>query len=134
MKIFISYKQSWVNKQELKNNLSIIRDTLNELKCENFIYYFDEDSSLEAREINKIALENIKESDLIIAFINHTEKSEGQLLELWMSFALNKEILIIINNEFKNDFYLTYWLNWKILYFNNISEIKILITNYLKWK
>ena len=133
MNIFISYKQTWVKKEELEENLSIIRDSLNELNHKNFIYYFDEDSNLEAAKINKIALENIKKSDLIIWFFNHFEKSEWQLLELGMSFALDKEILILVNNKYKDNFYLSYWLNWKILYFNNVSEIKTLITNYLKW-
>jgi nucleoside 2-deoxyribosyltransferase len=33
-------------------------------------------------------LENIKKSDLVLAYINYPDKSEGQLLELGMAYAL----------------------------------------------
>ena len=80
MKITVSYKQSWVSEKELNKNLSFLRENIEKLDHSSFIYYLDEDSSLEASEINKKVLENIKNSDLIIWFVNHKEKYEWQFL------------------------------------------------------
>jgi len=123
MKITISYKQSWVSENELNKNLSFLRENIENLWHSSFIYYLDEDSSLEASEINKKVLENIKNSEIIIWFINHKEKSEWQLLELGMAYALWKKIILLVNKKVKDNYYLIYWLNTKIIYFDKLEDL-----------
>jgi hypothetical protein len=134
MKIFISYKQTWITQEELDKNLWLIKKVIHKIGYKSFIYYLDWKVNSEAKIINKKALENIKKSDLVIWFINHSEKSEWQLLELWMSYSIWKKILILIDKKYENDYFLTYWLKWDIIKYDNIEEIDNLLTNYLKWK
>lgn len=134
MNIFISYKQSWIEKQELDTNLWKIREILDNQNNNNYIYYFDDDSNQSAKYILNIARKQIQKSDLIIWFINHKEKSEWQMLELWIADWNWKKIVLLINNKFKNDYFLSFWLNCDIIYFDNIDNIENLINNYLKWK
>jgi len=125
MKITISYKQSWVEELELKQNLWFFREQLEKLWHETFIYYLDADSSLEAEEINKIVLENIKNSDVIIWFINHKIKSEWQLLELGMSYSLWKKIFLFVQNNIKDNYFLCYGLNAEIFYFDDLIDFNL---------
>jgi hypothetical protein len=134
MKIFLSYKQTWVSQEELDKNLWIIKDIAHDNWDKSFIYYLNWEVNTNSKEINKKALENITKSDLIIWFINHSEKSEWQLLELWMSYALWKKILILVNKECEDGYFLSYWLKWDIITYSDIKELKILLTKYLKWK
>ena len=123
MKITVSYKQSWVSEKVLNKNLSFLRENIEKLGHSSFIYYLDEDSSLEASKINRKVLENIQNSDLIMWFINHKEKSEWQLLELGMAYALWKKIILLVNKRIKDNYYLIYWLNAKIIYFDMLGDL-----------
>jgi len=89
-------------------------------------------------------MQKIKIYYLFFAFISikslfilskpHSKKSEWELLELWIAEWLNKKLLLLVNNNFKNDYYLIYWLNTEVIYYKNITEIDKLLTNYLIWK
>jgi hypothetical protein len=81
--IFISYKQTWISEDELNKTLWFLRENFENLWHKTFIYYFDDNSQLKAEELDKKFLENIKKSDIFISFLNYTEKSEWQLMELW---------------------------------------------------
>jgi len=125
MKITISYKQSWVEEVELKQNLWFLREWLEKLWHKTFIYYFDEDSNLEAEKINKIVLGNIVNSDIILWFINHENKSEWQLLELGMGYSLWKKIILFVRNNIKDNYFLSYGLNAEIIYFDNLIDLDL---------
>ena len=123
-KIFVSYKQWWLEESELDNNLGFLRWELNNLNCENFIYYFDEKfKNISAEEINQNAFNEIKKSDIVLWFINHKEKSEGQLLELWMAYTMWKKIILLVNEKVKENYFLSFWLKSDIIYFYELKEI-----------
>jgi hypothetical protein len=121
--IFVSYKQSWVSNEELDYNLGYIRDNFNKLWFKSLIYYFDDNSDLPAKELDKRFLENIKKSDIFISFLNYWEKSEWQLMELWMAFSLWKRIILLVNNNIKDNYYLAYWTTTEIHFFNELENL-----------
>ncbi len=124
MKIYLSYKQTWVEKRELETNLLFFKQNLERLWYKVFIYYFDDNSDLPPEELDKEFLEKIRQSDLVLAFVNYKEKSEGQLLELWMAYSLWKQIKILVNSNVKDGYYLIYWL-WQVYEFDNLGEIDL---------
>jgi hypothetical protein len=78
--------------------------------------------------------QEINKSDLVIWFINYAEKSEWELLELWLAKWMQKKIVLVVNKKVTVNYSLIYWLTKDILYYDNISELEELLTNYLKWK
>lgn len=129
MKIYLAYKQTWIDKNKLKQELSFLKEILEQnWKNKVFIYFFDWDSNLPPEKLNNNFLNEIETSDLIVWYINYPEKSEWQLLELWMAYALNKKILILINNSVKDKYYLVYWLG-KVINFKNLIDLKKLLNN-----
>ncbi len=131
MKTYLAYKQTWVSDSELNEKLWKIRETLNNIWIKNFIYFFDCDfkNSLNKQIIEK-ARKEIEDSDLVIAFIDHHWKSEWMLQELWIAYWLRKNILSIVNKSVKDEYFLTYGLSNKTVFFDNFEEvIDILKTN-----
>jgi hypothetical protein len=121
--IFISYKQSWISHNELSLNLWFLKKNIEVLNYKTKIYYFDDNSNLEARVLNKKFLENIKNSDIFISFLNYKEKSEWQLMELWMAYSLWKKIILLININIKDNYYLSYWTTSEIYYFDKLENL-----------
>jgi len=123
-KIFLSYKQWGLEKSELDKNLGFLREELEKLNYQNFIYYFDNEfENVSPEIINKNAFSEIEKADIILWFINHKEKSEGQLLELGMAYAKWKKIILLVNNKIKDNYFLSFWLNAKIIYFDDLEKI-----------
>ncbi len=122
MKIYLSYKQSWIKKEKLEKELKLIKDKAEKLWYSIFIYYFDEDSSLPAWKLTKKFLENITKSDLVLAYVNYKEKSEWQLLELWMAYSLNKKIKVLVNKNVKDNYFLLYGL-WQVFEFEKLDIV-----------
>jgi len=122
-KVFISYKQTWISKDELEKNLLFLRENIEILNYKTLIYYLDDNSDLSAEILDKKFLENIKKSDIFISFLNYKEKSEGQLMELWMAYSLWKRIILLVNNEIKWNYYLVYWTTKEIYYFDKLEDL-----------
>lgn len=132
MKIFISYKQSWVDDIELTDKLGKIREYLKNNWHECFIYYFDSDFSDKTyKQIIEISKEQISDCDLVLAFINHENKSEWMLLELWIAYWLNKPVITLINTKYQDDYYLTYWVSNNTILFDEFNEIPDIINKFL---
>lgn len=136
MKIFVSYQQTWVDKNELQSNLTLIRNTLYKLGHDNFIYFLDTQfENQTAKEIMSKAKNEIERSDIIVAFINYTGRSEGMMQELGIAYALGKKILIIMNKQMEDEYFLTYWMSSNSVFFQNIQEVeKLLEYNLPTWK
>jgi hypothetical protein len=132
MKIFISYKQTWITDSELTDKLWKIRDILSNMWHQSFIYYFDSDFQEQSpKEIIEYAKEKIEESDIIISFINYEWKSEWMMEELWIAFWLDKKIMIFMNIKYEHEYYLSYWLSNNTVLFSDFSEIKNLLLHNL---
>lgn len=125
MRVYISYKQTGVPKDILVKELNTIRSTLNYLDIDNFIWYFDRDfSNLSASQILEETYKEIKESDLILCYINWHEKSEGMFIELWISYMLWKPVILFINKELKQKFWSIYWLANKVVEISGLDDLE----------
>ncbi len=122
MKIVITYKQTWVEEQELTHNLTFIRKILENLWHETFIYFLDDNSDKTATYITQKVKEEIEKANVVLCFINHKEKSEGMLLELWEAFALWKEIILLINSKYRGEYYLTHSIAKYTQYFDEVED------------
>lgn len=132
MKIFISYKQSNLSDRELQSDLSIFKEILESQWHSVFIYYFDADYiNSTPKDIIYTARDEIKKSDMVIWFVNHSGKSEWMMEELWIAFWLNKYIKLIINTQFKDEYFLSYGISSETFLFSNNEELKNIISNQL---
>lgn len=134
MKIFLSYKQTWVDSDILSFELWLIREFLNELWHEVYIYFLDEEEEDTPTDIILKVKHQIKKADLVIWYINYPEKSEWELIELWIAEALNKKILLLINEKCRENYTLIHWLGSESLYYNHINDLDILFSQYFTWK
>ncbi len=122
MKIYVSYKQSWVPEKELEKSLTFLREEIEKLWNKTFIYFLDADSEKPATELVEIFKSEIEKSDLFFCFINHKKPSEWQLMELAMAYAMNKKIILYVNDEVKDSYFLTYWVASHTFYFKNFKK------------
>jgi len=120
--IYLSYKQSWIDTNQLEKELNFIKNKLEATWKKVFIYYFEEDSTLPPNKLLKKFYENIKKANLVLAYINYPEKSEWQLLELGMAYALWKPIKILINKTVNDNYYLVYGLG-QVIEFEKLEDI-----------
>lgn len=134
MQVFLSYKQTWIDELTLKNNLLFLREIFNKYNYSNFIYYLDADSSLWQNEIVKRAKNEIIKSDIVFWYFDNSEKSEWQLIELGIAKWLWKKIIIFMNNKYKSNYYLIYWLSDDIYFFDKLSDLENLYFNNNLWK
>ena len=134
MKIFVSYKQTGVSETELKKELVSLKKIIENTWKKSYIYLFDKQKENNFKFIVKKVKEKIIKSDLVLCLINHSKKSEWQLIELWIAEWLEKKILFIINERFRDDYFLIYGLHSNVLYYKKIEEVDWLLTNYLEWK
>ena len=123
MKIFVSYKQSWVKEKDLKRDLSILRKSLDDLWHKSFIYYLDIKWKRSPKEVIEISKKNIENSDLVLCFINYEELSEWMLLELWIAYELWKDIMVLINKDIVFSYYLVRSIAKKVIEFDNINDL-----------
>ncbi|PIU02866.1 MAG: hypothetical protein COT55_01310 [Candidatus Diapherotrites archaeon CG09_land_8_20_14_0_10_32_12] len=102
MIIYISYKFSEIDKFLLKDKLIMLSRALEDKGNKTKIFFRDVqgwgDTPVKQEEILPKAYGLIKESDLIFAFIDVGEKSEGQLLELGFAKAKGKKIVLAIKD------------------------------------
>ncbi len=136
MKIFISYKQSGLSDDELKDKLGKIRNYLDNLGHSSYIYYFDTDFSNQTpKEIITNAKLEIEKSDLVLAFINYEHRSEGMMNELWIAFGLNKPVKVLMKQELEEEYYLTYGISSDTYIYSDFSDLKdIFSNNDFLWK
>lgn len=132
MKIFISYKQSGLSDSELRDDLSIFKDILESQWHKVFVYYFDADYiNRTPKDIIYTARDEIYTSDMVIWFVNHHWKSEWMLEELWIAFWLNKNIKFIVNTQFEEEYFLSYWISSETFLFSNKLELEKIISNII---
>jgi hypothetical protein len=134
MKIFISYKQSWLTERELHSDLSIFHETLKQMWHEVFIYYFDADFiNRTPKDIIYTARDEITKSDLVLWFVNHSWKSEWMMEELWIAFGLQKNIKLLVNTQFEDEYFLSYGISSDTFLFNSLEDVKDILLNQIKY-
>ncbi|HBB04638.1 TPA: hypothetical protein DCZ39_07245 [Patescibacteria group bacterium] len=100
MRYYIAYKFLDSDKEILKKRLGIISDMIEETGNTAFIFYRDTQNrgaiSTPTDQIIRQAFIEVKKSDIIVAFIESGEKSEGMLLEVGYAKALGKKLVLLI--------------------------------------
>lgn len=128
MRYYIAYKFLNTDKEILKNNLENICNKIEKMGDTTYIFYRDAqnrgETAIPIDQIIQKAFIEVKKSDIILAFIENEEKSEGMLLEIWYAKALGKKLLLVIKK----------WINLRFvrsladetIEFDKIENIKIM--------
>ncbi len=126
MKIFLSYQQTWIDEETLLKDLNFFRGVFIEKNIENYIYFLDEENNNDSSTVCRKAKEEIEKCDIVLAYINHPKRSEGMLLELGIAYELWKEIKILVNTKFKDNYLLIYWLtkSKNIVFFESLIDLE----------
>lgn len=100
MRYYIAYKFLNADKEVLKKTIGIISDMVEKEGNTTRIFYRDIQNrgtiSMTIDQIIRQAFAEIKKSDIILAFIESEEKSEGMLLEIGYAKALGKKVKVLI--------------------------------------
>lgn len=101
MKIYFCYKfRNYTNKTILKSKLETISELLERQGHATYIYWRDNQkwsivsSKDEPRSIITKAFDQIRNSDVLFAFTDTQDISEGMLLELGYGYAIGKKIIL----------------------------------------
>ena len=102
MKVFLSYKFTNEHIDELRKMINSISKTLRLLGHDVYNSLEDEQrfrkEGITNSEIMQHTFNQIDKSDLLIAFINSSDKSEGMLLEIGYAIAKGKKFVLAIKN------------------------------------
>tara|TARA_Y100000310_G_C20628822_1_gene787465 strand:+ start:444 stop:857 length:414 start_codon:yes stop_codon:yes gene_type:complete len=98
MKIYLAYKLSGSDEEQLKNRLESISNLIEETGNESFLFMRDvqnwQPGGMEPKEIMDRAMQEMKSCDAIISIIETQEKGEGLLIESGFMKALGKNVII----------------------------------------
>ncbi len=136
MRIYLTYKLSGADKEKLRNELEKISQCLEGLGYQTFIFYRDINKWGEIEilpdKILEKAFKEIKNSDIVFAFLDKIEKSEGMLLELGYAKALNKKIILAIQKDIPK-FFFTKSISDIIIEFKDLKNLVKKIKSDLKY-
>jgi nucleoside 2-deoxyribosyltransferase len=98
MKIFIAYKFTGEDINELRQTLSEICGVLHDSGYSTYCSIEQEDTFQKQghthQQIIKSALNELSSSDALLAYVNSSSRSEGQLMELGYAMAKDKPIIL----------------------------------------
>ena len=108
MKIFVSYKFTGEDREELKEIIGNICSSLEKAKHPSFCSFwkgdFFNENKFSHRQILEYALNELDKSDAILALVKSEEKSEGMLIEIGYALAKNKKFILAIKKGLKTTF------------------------------
>lgn len=130
MRVFVSYKETGLAEQELSKWIWEIRNVLDYLEYDSFVFWYDmKGKTFDPQEVIEIMQQQIKSSDLVLSFVNYAERSEGELLELGMAYAMGKPVVNFINEEVESWYRLIDVIGEKIL-FNGFDDFREKLFQY----
>jgi len=107
-KIFLSYKFTGEDTNKLAESLKKILSALRTAGYNVYCAIEDKECFKENNRTNKEiishTLKQIDDCDMILAFLNSDQKSEGMLLEIGYATAKNKVLAIAIKNGIRTSF------------------------------
>ena len=125
-KVFISYRFTGEDPEELKRTISQIHDAIGEAGHKHYSTIFDSkqfaSEKWSGKQIMGKAFKEIDKSDLILFFVNSPQVSPGMLVELGYSLAKKKRILLAIQKEIK-DIIFRRQIN-EIIEFDDLADLK----------
>ena len=108
-KVFISYRFTGEKKDNLKKTILKLHKFVKNagFECYSTILDTDQFSSKKwsGKKIMQKAFAKIKDSDIILFFVNSDKVSEGMLLELGFTLAQNKKVVLAIHKNIKQSIY-----------------------------
>jgi|SRR3989344_5647110 len=108
MKIYIAYKFTAEDPLVLKETLHNISLSLKKANHSVFCSFWKSDffkeNNFTNKQIIEYAIKELDSSDIVLAFVNSDEKSEGMLLELGYALAKKKKIYLAIKKGVKTVF------------------------------
>ena len=117
MKIFVSYKEFGIPEEELVKRIWEIREILDYLEYDSFIFWYDmRGKAFDPQEVVGVMQKQIASSDLVLSFVNYAERSEWELLELGMAYAMGKPVVNFINEEVESWYRLIDIMGEKVLF------------------
>ncbi len=99
MKIFIAYKFTGEDVNELRRTLSEICAVLHGVGYSTYCSIEQEDDFQRQghthQQIIENALQELRSSDALLAYVNSSARSEGQLMEIGYALAKNKPVILV---------------------------------------
>ena len=135
MKIYLAYKLSDRNLEEVKERLLEIDKVVKKLGHETFIFVRDIQKwkpNGEPKQIMEKAMENMRKCDAILSIIETQEKGEGLLLESGYMKALGKKVIVASKPEGRA--VLLKGMADEVFEFNNMKEFEEKSRRILKCK
>ncbi len=101
MKFCIIYKyQTTKNKFQLEKDLEQLSSILSDMGHDTFIFDRDiknwQNIEIPREESSKMVFSAMTDCDAVIAYVNHSEPSEGMAMEAGYAKALNKKIIMVV--------------------------------------
>ena len=101
MKFCIIYKYTTTkNKFQLEKDLEQLSSILNDMGHDTFIFDRDiknwQNIEIPREESSKMVFSAMAECDGVIAYVNHSELSEGMAMEVGYAKALNKKLIMVV--------------------------------------
>lgn len=125
MKIFISYRFTGEKTEELKSVIGNICSALEKAGHNHFCSFWKGDFFNENRfthkQILEHALNELENSDCLLAFVKSEEKSEGMLIEIGYAIAKKKKFYLAIKKGIKTTFIRE--IANKIIEFETLEEL-----------
>ena len=108
MKIFLSYRYTGEDPEEVRENVELICSALETAGHKSYCTFFDgqffKGKDFSNKEILLHAFKEIKKADVLLAFVNSKEKSEGMLLEAGYALANKKPVYLLVREGVKTVF------------------------------
>ena len=108
MRIFLSYRFTGEDPEELKEIIHNICKALeksgNEIFCSFWKDDFFNENKFSHKQILDYAYNELDKSDCLLAFVKSEEKSEGMLLEIGYALAKKKKFILTIKKDVKTVF------------------------------
>lgn len=108
-KIFISYRYTGEDPEELMKIIPLIHDAIEEAGHNHYSTIFDEEQfaneKWSGKQIMKKAFKEIDESQLVLFFVKSEDISQGMLVELGYSLAKNKRLVLAIKKDIKESIF-----------------------------
>jgi nucleoside 2-deoxyribosyltransferase len=97
MKLFCAYAFTGENIDDVTERMHLVIDTLKKAGHEPYCNLFDahRQTLVGTKAICMYAFETLKQYDAVVAIVASDRRSEGQLMELGVAFALGKPIYLM---------------------------------------
>jgi nucleoside 2-deoxyribosyltransferase len=124
-RIFISYRFTGENKEELKKTIIGIHNSLEKAGHNHYSTIFETEQfaneKWSGKQIMEKAFKEIDNSDVVLFFVKKEDISQGMLVELGYSLAMKKKIILAINKNIKESIFRRQID--KIIDFDNLDDL-----------